>query len=587
MALKLGRLARSAYSRVWTAGFLYSQILIPLGVMSIYFAAAALTLPPGVNQVFVTRSATYAVPITVILWLTFIGIVKARGTKLDPGEVSSDQLDSTDLIVLLLPLAPVVQYLISNRDIISWLEGALVFSVFALLGSIATFGVPIALGRTGAARAVMYLGMAFSFSITNMASLSSRYAWHERGSLKIQLPVFAGIWLLGWLVARFGSRSLLYLVIVAYFSANSVVQLNDREDSENAVVSDDAGNQLVTLIDSRQPVINPSIYLLVYDGYVGNETLAAYGIDNQDQTQYLEELDFKIYPQAYSVGHTSLATMSRVLESSIYYGDANPRKAVSGDGAVPNLLKEFGYRTYGVFPTSYFFRGTGASYDHSFPEHRPSAALLIRAILEGEFRFDVGFDEVPRVQFIQEKNSVLSEVSADPRFLYTHSDLPGHSQNSGTCLPNEVDLYGERLVSANLEMRGDIESILENDPTAIVIVAGDHGPYLTKNCTGTAYGYAEVYPISEISRLDIQDRLGTFLAVRWPSAEFEEYDDILVLQDLFPAIFAYIFEDPSLLEARVEPTSLHRYVLSGVTVENGLIVGGINNGEPLFLDETD
>jgi hypothetical protein len=269
--------------------------------------------------------------------------------------------------------------------------------------------------------------------------------------------------------------------------------------------------------------------------------------------------------------------MSPVLNVSYTVPDY-ARGPVSGDGVVQNLLRQFGYETFGVFPSDYFFRGVFPSYDYAFPGHRSSAGLLVAAVLEGEFRFDIGFDEISPDQYIREKERIFSEPPEDPRFVYTHSELPGHSQNSGACLPDEVDLYRQRVASANVEMRHDVELIIENDPGAIVIVAGDHGPYLTKNCVGTG----EAYETSEITRLDIQDRFGTFLAIRWPSADFEPYDEIVVLQDLFRAVLAYVFADPELLLRQGEPVLENIGQISGATVVNGVIVGGINDGEPLF-----
>jgi hypothetical protein len=196
----------------------------------------------------------------------------------------------------------------------------------------------------------------------------------------------------------------------------------------------------------------------------------------------------------------------------------------------------------------------------------------------GEFRFDLEFDTPSYEQFITRKLSELGSVPKVPRFLYTHDYLPGHSQNSGTCRPDEVALFEERLVRANSQMRQDVELIIQMDPEAIIIVAGDHGPYLTKNCTATA----DHYDISEISRHDIQDRYGTFLAIRWPEQDFSEYDDICILQDVFPAVFAYMFKDTGILGARVEPRTLDTEAVSGAWVGNGIIHGGINDGEPLF-----
>jgi hypothetical protein len=310
--------------------------------------------------------------------------------------------------------------------------------------------------------------------------------------------------------------------------------------------------------------------------------MAGYGIDNRLQEQYLTDLGFKMYPNTYSVGCTTLTSMSRVLNSSTsFYG--NFWRGASGDGVVQNLLDGLGYETYGVFSSDFFFRGNVPGYDHSFPNHGSSVNLLVEAIFVGEFRFDLDFDEVSRDEFIQEKDGVFSKVSESPKFIYAHSNLPGHSQTSGVCLPNETELYVERLASANSEMRHDIELILLNDPNAMVIVAGDHGPHLTKNCAVME----GVYEISEVSRLDIQDRFGVFLAIRWPSSVFEEYDEITVLQDIFPAIFAYIYADTSLLESKIEPVILDIEMISGVTVINGVIEGGIDHGESLFtgMDE--
>ncbi len=174
---------------------------------------------------------------------------------------------------------------------------------------------------------------------------------------------------------------------------------------------------------------------------------------------------------------------------------------------------------------------------------------------------------------------MFTEEHDGPIFVYAHSNLPGHSQNSGQCLPNEVELFRDRLTAANMEMNVDLNTVIEHDPGAIIIVAGDHGPYLTKNCMNTD----EAYDMSEITRLDIQDRFGTFLAIRWPTGDYEEHDDITVLQDLFPAVFSYLFQDSRFLEAKVHPTTLAGFRVSEVHVVDGVIEGGVDSGEPLFV----
>jgi hypothetical protein len=276
--------------------------------------------------------------------------------------------------------------------------------------------------------------------------------------------------------------------------------------------------------------------------------------------------------------------MSRTLDASaaLY---SRPQTGISGDGIVQNLLKGVGYETYGLFPHAFFFQGIGSSYDFSLPDVPSGSApsshdALMKGIFMGEFRWDEGLDAKTHDRFLERKLAILESVPNNPRFVYTHDLLPGHAQLSGKCRPDETALFKGKLGLANDEMKQDIETITQKDPGAIVVVAGDHGPYLTKNCVPTLAGY---YDISEISRLDIQDRFGAFLAIRWPTEDFSEYDDITVLQDIFPAMFAYLFKDDGFLAAKVASTT-HSVETCGVSVTDGAISGGINDGEPLFVD---
>jgi hypothetical protein len=354
------------------------------------------------------------------------------------------------------------------------------------------------------------------------------------------------------------------------------MQLLAQEDLIDRTSNPVAENKLLSLVGEMKPVVTPNIYLLIYDSYVTSETMQAYGIDNSSQEDYLEELGFKLYPHTYSVADFSIGTMSRVLNTSRDFS-GDPKKVVAGDGIIQNTLRGFGYEIYGLFSSDFFFRKYNPTYDFSIPEpSTTSPDILIRAILMGEFRFDIGFDIQPREQFVETKRNIFESISGSPIFIYMHSSLPGHSQNSGACLSDETDKFNKRLISANIEMQEDIKGIIESDPEAIIIVAGDHGPYLTKNCASL-----NDYDESEISRLDIQDRFGTFLAIRWPTRDFDKFDDIVVLQDIFPAVFEYIYNDERFMKSKIEPTTFSPVI----KVRNGIIHKGFNRDEPLFLTE--
>jgi len=166
--------------------------------------------------------------------------------------------------------------------------------------------------------------------------------------------------------------------------------------------------------------------------------------------------------------------------------------------------------------------------------------------------------------------------------MYTHTG-PGHSQNSGQCRDNETAIHAKRVRIANKEMKEDVETIIKNDPNAIIIVNGDHGPKLTGNCTRLDNFMKK----DEVSRLDIQDRFGAFLAIRWPNT-FTVYDkNLTVLQDIFPAIFATLYKDKKIFNVlKVKPLTAdgQENRTAGVRIDNGIIKGGINDGELLFID---
>lgn len=572
--------------RFFEVNFFFSNVLVPAIASGLYCGSFAYFsshfLLEGVNYVFVSRLGKYLGVIVIGVLLNFLVMLKTKkGTRLTFKHLN-EKFYPGDVLLLLLPLTPVVQYVLNNQEILSPVDSLFVLIIFLFFAGFYTFAIPALLGIFMSTRTLMILGLAFSFTIVSMALLSDHFAWFERGSLKTQLVVLGGVFSIVWLLYALNQRTVLYLFIVANFVVNSSVQLFVQGKSVDASSLPFEENKLLSLVGKRTPAITPNIYLLVYDSYVSNETMSFYGIDNSAQEDYLSEQGFNIYPRTYSIAPKTTETMSRVLNASAeVYG--NLKKGVSGDGITQNILRDLGYKTYGLFYSDFMFRGYGESYDFSIPERSvPPFVYLLKAIFIGEFRFDienVGFSEQTRDQFVEAKQKVLEDISLNPVFVYMHTDRPNHTQTSGACLPNEAALLEKRLAEANLEMRQDLDLIIANDPGAIVIVAGDHGPHLTKNCFETT----GVYDISEISRIDIQDRYGTFLAIRWPTEDYVNYDEITILQDLFPSVFAYLYKDATILEAKIEPIIPIPNWISGASVNNGVIIGGIDDGEPLFV----
>ncbi len=562
--------------------FIFSNILFPLIILAFYFLSFEFILSRvfeiwnGVTYLFIIRSRNIFSLLALGCTLIFIIYLKLIKNEKNLFPKSTEKISTSDFYLLLFPLSFVIQYILNNQAYLSIWISVYIFIIFVLFSAFYVLAAPALFHFSGSTRTLKILGLAFVFIIIYMPLLSQNWSWFERGSLRIQWTVFFGFFLFIWILYSLIDRKTFHWILIFFFVSNCVIQVIELADRNNVPYVIDVDNSLISLVKDKNPIITPNIYLLVYDSYVSNETLLGYGIDNSDQEKLLEDLSFKIYPQTYSISEITLRSMSRVLNASTeFYG--SERRAVSGDGVIQNVLRNYGYQSFGLFSSDYFFREFAPTYYYSTPQLNQTPNLLLEAILSGEFRFDIGFDNQPQERFIETKQNILKGASENQVFIYMHSYFPGHSQNSGTCLPNETEIFSERLKSANIEMQEDVNIIIENDPNAIIIVAGDHGPYLTKNCTGLEGNYN----ISEVSRLDIQDRFGAFLAIRWPSGDYEKFDDITVLQDIFPSVFAYIFNDVRILESKIDATTISSFI----KVEDGIILMGINEGEPLFITE--
>jgi len=133
---------------------------------------------------------------------------------------------------------------------------------------------------------------------------------------------------------------------------------------------------------------------------------------------------------------------------------------------------------------------------------------------------------------------------------------------------------------ANKEMKEDITNILNNDKDPIIVLVGDHGAYLTKNCRELRN-----YDSKTIDKYDLQDRYGAFLSIYWPKDITDEYQNIIVTQDIFPAILSKITKNKNLFDdLKIERKFFDRYknITGGINVYNGIINGGKDDGMPLF-----
>lgn len=560
------------------------NILVSCGMIFTYMLIAMCLLPEGVNLNFAARGWKRLLVLMALVFISFLLLIYFKKDKTFSFQKRLESISIDEALLILFPLTPIVQYIILNKDILSSVDIAIIVLFFVSLIVIFAYIVPWALSIFASRQVLTVVALSFLFTIFDMSSIARAFKWYLAGNLALQAGILLGTIII-LLFLRMAGRKILYLSValffiantassaIGYFNSDNLFQLGQKVESDTKIYE----------YTNNKEIVNPvNIYLLVYDSYANEETMRHYGFDNSEQISFLKRLGFTVYPGIYSVGGDTLNSMSRMLDVSSNLKE-NMRAFTAGHAAVPKVLSHVGYDTVGVFTSDYFLRGQRPYYDECFPvlskrQASSSHALIITSILAGEFRFDfeVEFGDVDYSEYVKKKRHFLALNHVKPIFMYTHTHYPNHSQNSGKCLPDETERYLERVKIANNEMKEDIETIIHSNPNSIVIVASDHGPYLTKNCTGL-----KDYDERDIDQLDVQDRYGVFLAIKWPEGAEVEKCDIKILQDVFPAVLAYIYDDPEILRAKIPAITLGN-ATDGVRVENGIIVGGKDDGKPLF-----
>lgn len=320
----------------------------------------------------------------------------------------------------------------------------------------------------------------------------------------------------------------------------------------------------------------PNIYLLIYDSYVHNAQLKEYGLDNTQQEKFLEENGFVIYRNTYTGSvPNSLSSMSGVLDVAF-----STEKRIPEHNLVNRVLKREGYNTDLVLG-AYFYQGlTDLPAYNLFPEPSPTwlTTSFKSGVLHGEHKFNLSFEQTDYFGWLAKKRTFLSGSFDNPQFMYAHSGLPSHSQNSGACLPNETAAYGKRLYEANIEMKQDLQSISDSNRDSIVIIAGDHGPYLTGDCTTLAN-----IAIHDFGRADILDRHGMFLAVRWPIEIVPPENRAgYALQELFSLVFDALTQSKASPRPAGEPVPWRSDSNGEPPIREGKINWGRDSGRPLY-----
>jgi len=271
----------------------------------------------------------------------------------------------------------------------------------------------------------------------------------------------------------------------------------------------------------------PNIYMVILESYASaNAMKAFYGYDNSNMVSSLRRKGFSVYDNAYSNYLPTLASLLSVFEMAHhFYADSvgiddsvSARKVLGGvsPNKALNVLKENGYSLQIIFnDSSLFFPGD--ILDYYYPPVPIKSGLSIyssthlnrlMSFLWREPDYDVTLYSVIR-------NRVsIAIASKKPWFTLIRPKAAKHGAGR---IPYKEYIFD--IKRTNLEVSGFIDYLLKADPSAVIILVGDHG--------SLAYRYmSDPAKVNDDLNLRIKreglthrdlalDHFGSLVAVKW------------------------------------------------------------------------
>ncbi|MES2574144.1 MAG: hypothetical protein V4572_04335 [Bacteroidota bacterium] len=292
-------------------------------------------------------------------------------------------------------------------------------------------------------------------------------------------------------------------------------------------------------IENIKFIKTPNIYFIEPDGYAGKEVMeqSPYNYNNT-MYKYLELNDFTLYKNTVSNYPATLPSnasmfcmkhhfMEKIVSNNFEMEDA--REIIVGNNPVISIFKKNGYKTLFIVNDEYFQQSfKKGNYDYF-------------NIKNSEIPYFVSGIEVSKnVSKDFEHAMQMKEFNNHPKFYFIERMLPHHVEFQNKGKDVEKKLYLNKIEKANLFLKKTIDLINKKDPSAIIIIASDHG------------GWVGIESLQEMLQMKDKKMLnsifGNLIAIKWNDKRHLEYDGKLKSNvNLFRILFSYLSENKQLL----------------------------------------
>jgi len=481
-------------------------------------------------------------------------------TKRDEEEIFKFKISKGYVILFMLPLIPGLHLAASNTDYLTGWYYFLYFTIIFLLiiisylWAIASFPY-----KNNKQKLLLYTAL-FVFLFLSLPIVRAMLSTTNRPDIDFWIILAVSfIILYNIKFKKLKNIFILLLAILLTINIGNFLFCMFSSDGKKPYQYVEIPEQLKKISFNKKP----NIYLLVYDGVPNEKVFNQQGISFEKLRTLLTKYKYKIYPNTYTLGFNSMTSMASMLNITKNLGSRGQMQDTYAGNSVANLfLRKNGYKTFMLlnnYHTGVYAVQNKKIVDEYYPPKILSAVqidffvTLLRGILQGELDFDTKglIVEDYNENNVQKRKNEIIKMPKEKAFIVNHYPLPSHSQNSGRLLPNETELWIKRFDQALLQLEKDLDTINIFDPESLVIVIGDHGPYLTGDGL-----ILSSYKTNDITTDMIWDRLGTLVAIKWPEENrAKKYDKNLILnQDIFPVVFSYLSDTAYPLELMPERT---------------------------------
>lgn len=277
----------------------------------------------------------------------------------------------------------------------------------------------------------------------------------------------------------------------------------------------------------------PNIYFILSDGYSSFSFMRDKKIDISSFQQFLTDQHFRLYDETFTSYQFTLQSMPAFLNMEHHYYttvqndnltevNKSGRVIIAGDNNFFRVLKANGYSTENIHQGTYLLlRGNNADYNYPQIDKFTGAKVVLSRIFDHNLLTDKENinTKYTTVEVHKEVMEHLSTDKSKPVVQYIHIYKPSHSPNeiAGKCEEEKaIKAYAAGIKSANPTLKWLIKEIIRNDPEAVIVLAGDHGPYISNKCD--RFG---ILTTPE----KIRDRVGILTAIRWPTGYDGRYDN--------------------------------------------------------------